>query len=104
MKTPEAIAQVRRMVTQAAEDAGLPARITVPAPTWDNTGQMIGVVIESPKKMGDQPCLFSVSFVLSPEEYANPLTITAKTSAALMAIRYSVQSKVRPLQQKQEAA
>lgn len=103
MSMQDAIAQVRRMVTQAAEDAGSPARITCPAPTWDSTGQAIGVVIESPKRMGDQNCLFSASFVLSPDEYADALKITAKTSAALMAIRYSVQAKVRPLKQ-QEAA
>lgn len=102
--SPDTITQVRRMVTEAAENAGIPARITVPAPVWNNEGDMIGVMVESPKRMGDQPCMFSASFVLSPDEYANPLTITAKTSAALNAIRYSVQAKVRPLQQKQEAA
>lgn len=104
MKTPEVIAQVRRMVTETVENSGVPARITCPAPTWDNTGSMIGVMIESPKKMGDQPCLFSASFVLGPDEYDQPLKVVAKVSAAINAIRYSVQAKVRPIKAKQEAA
>lgn len=102
--TSEALHQVRRIVTEVAENAGIPARITCPAPIWDNTKAMIGVMVESPKKMGDQPCMFTASFALTPEEYADPMKITAKASAALMAIRYSVQAKVRPLKQAQEAA
>lgn len=107
MEMAEAVAMVRRIVGDAARESGLPARVTCPAAVWDNTGELIGVSIESPKAMGGKPCMFTASFVVGPEEYASAegvLKITAKASTAMQAIRGNIQCKVRPVKEKREAA
>lgn len=91
-------------MADVARVSGFPARVTVPAPVWDDSGTLIGVSIESPKRMGGQDCLFTVSFALKPIDYAHEATIAAKATVAMDAVRYEVQSKVRPVKAKQEAA
>jgi hypothetical protein len=103
LKTPENIAQVRNVVLRVARESGLPAQVVCPAAVWDTGGQMIGVVISSPKVMGDQPCMVTATFAFDPTEYVGAegvLKITNKASIAMNAIRHAVQVKIRPVKGK----
>lgn len=104
MQRQEAINLVREIVQQVAKNSGIPARVTCPAAVWDNTGDLVGVSIESPKKMGGRPCLMTASFVLTSRELTDTSTVKQRASVAMEAIRFSIQSKVRPVKAVEKAA
>jgi hypothetical protein len=71
-------------------------RSQFPLPVWDDTGELFGVEIHQDKKMGNQDCVASASFVLSAAELRDPAKIKFKTELAIAAIKAEVQMHIRP--------
>lgn len=92
----DTIERTRKAVTEAIRQSDIEARFLCPAPVWDNTGTMIGALIQSDVRMGEMDCTAEVTFVVSMDEAAN--SIAEKADIAVQVIRNRMLAKIRPLQ------
>lgn len=94
----DTIDRTRKAITEAIRQSDIEARFLCPTPVWDNTGTMIGALIQSDVRMGDQDCTAEVSFVVRTGEATNE--IAEKADLAVQVIRHRMQAKIRRLENK----
>lgn len=96
----ETVERTRKAITEAIRKSDIEARFLCPTPVWDNTGTMIGALIQSDVRMGDQDCTAEVTFVVRTDEPSN--SIAEKADLAVQVIRHRMLAKIRPLQKAEQ--
>lgn len=99
MTAEKVIANTRTMLTDMITQSSLDVRFMCPAPVWDNSGQIYGVLLESDLTMGNQECTSQVSFTLNFTDDATE--VEERLIAGLDAIFHRIQAKIVPKKVKQ---
>lgn len=89
----DAIPRISKVINPLMTKHKMRARF--PLPVWDDTGTLLGVSIQTDKKMGPQDCVAEASFTLSPAEIANPERLKEKAELAVQAIKLEVWVSIR---------
>lgn len=96
-----AVMRIRNIIQPIAREHSKHTRIKCPAPVWDSTGTMIGVVVAHPVTMGDQACQGEASFVIAPAD--DDEVIAGKMNAAINALKHQLLVTIKPVERERVA-
>lgn len=97
----QAVMRIRSIIQPIAKAHSKFTQIKCPAPVWDSTGTMIGVVVAHPVTMGGQACQGEASFVIAPTD--DDEVIAGKMTAAINALKYQLLVSIRPVGREKSA-
>jgi hypothetical protein len=95
------VMRIRKIIQPIAQAHSKYTQIKCPAPVWDATGTMIGVVVAHPVTMGGQACQGEASFVVAPTD--DDAAIAGKMNAAINALKCQLLVSIKPLKREKSA-